>query len=171
MAVTRIWNITDGGQKGVTPHARMVLGQTLKPGQFVRVEAARLIGATKVKADANAQMLAIGELPAWYAAKKKPPRAVVDARIIKPDGKVEGRKVEVAKGHASGVPAKAMAADVAKKIDEVAPGTEVVEPEPPKAEETTVEETTVEEPVEEPVEESKDKEDKGVFGGKRRKRK
>lgn len=159
MAVTRIWNITDGGQEGVTPHTRMVLGQSLKPGQFMRVEAVRLVGATKLQEEVNAKLLAVGaQPPQWYAQKKKPPRAVVDGRIVGEDGRAVGKKVAVVKGHVGGVPAEAMAADVAEKIDEVAPGVPIEEP---------AEEPKAEDPVDEPAEEPKDK---GGFRSKRKKR-
>jgi hypothetical protein len=137
----------------------MVLGQSLKPGQFMRVEAARISSATKLQAEVNARLLHVGaQPPQWYAAKKKPPRAVVDGRVIE-DGKAVGKMVAVAKGHAVGVPAKAMAADVSEKIDAMAP-------EDPMAMAVEHEAAPVEEPAEKPM---KEEDNGGGFGGKRKK--
>lgn len=99
--MTRVWNITDGGQKGVHPHNRMVLGKQIKPGHFLKVDESRLAGATKIEKDVSAGMLHVGgQPPQWYAQKKKPPRAVADGRIVDSDGRSTGKKVVVAPGHA-----------------------------------------------------------------------
>lgn len=121
MPVTRVWNITDSGKKGVTSHNRMVLGEVVKPGKSMRVDEDRLVGATKLHQDVSANLLFIGKRPPdWYAKMKKPPRAVADARIVNDKGEMLGKKVAVAKGHER-LPAEAMAADVAGKIEEAAP--------------------------------------------------
>jgi len=100
MSLTRVWNITDGGQPGVKSHNRMVLGESLKPGRSVQVEAALLEGATKLQADVTAKMLHIGKRPPdWYLNLKKPPRAVADARVVTDKGELTGKKVAVAEGH------------------------------------------------------------------------
>jgi len=154
--MTRVWNITDGGQEGVKPHNRMVLGKSLKPGQYVQVDESRLAGATKIRQDESAKLLYIGKQPpAWYAQKKKPPRATVEGRRVV-DGRTVGKKVTVVPGHA----VTAMSQPSAPKPVEEAPA--ILEGEPVQ------EEVKEEAPAEEtPVEE----EEFTSFGGRRRKRK
>lgn len=94
MAMVRIWNITDGPNDH-TAHNRMVLGKTLKPGQAVQVEEARLARAHKVNADRDAGLLAYGNRPPLdYQLHKNPVRVKADARIVKADGTYEGKRPE-----------------------------------------------------------------------------
>lgn len=107
--MTRVWNITDGGQAGVKPHNRMVLGKMLKPGQYISVEESRLAGAIKIRQDVSAKLLHVGKQPpSWYSQKKKPPRAVADGRRVGSDGRAVGKRVEVIPGHSVPVDPRAV---------------------------------------------------------------
>jgi hypothetical protein len=114
MSMTRIWNITDGGQPGMKAHTRTVLGRSVKPGRAIRVEEAALKNAHKVNREIQAGFLHVGNTPpSWYAAKKKPPRAKVQGRRINEQGRAYGSKTKVVPGHGSRPSAEEIAANVA----------------------------------------------------------
>lgn len=157
MSLTRVWNITDGGQQDVKSHNRMVLGESLKPGRYVQVDEASLEGATKLHADVDAKMLHIGKRPPeWYLKLKKPPRAVVDARVVTDKGELVGKKVAVAKGH--------------KRAAKAPETTEAPVEAPAAPVETGSGETLVEEATEEATGEASSEETRS-YGGRRRRRK
>ena len=156
MGLVRVWNITDDANNpDVTPHNRMVLGKVVKPGRSVKVDEARLKLAHKVKRQVEAKLLHIGnQPPAGYVRQKKPPRAVVDARLVDDKGTRHGPKVDVAPGHGQ-VPAELIAKESEGAIAKAAG-------EEPKAEE----------PTEAPAEEEKPEEEESTgFGGRRKKSK
>lgn len=158
--MTRVWNITDGGQAGVKPHNRMVLGQNLKPGHYVQVDESRLAGATKVQRDVTAKLLHVGKQPpAWYAQKKKPARAVADGRKIGADGRAVGKRVAVIPGHAiPGPTEEEVVAVVTNGLPEETP-------------EPAEEAQPVEAPAEETSSEETKEEESSSYGSRRRKRK
>jgi hypothetical protein len=93
MAMVKVWNITDDTNPDVKPHNRMVLGKTLKPGQAVKVDAARLAKAHKVHKDVGAGFLFIGpKPPVSYRKVKNRIRAKADARRVDANGNYEGNK-------------------------------------------------------------------------------
>jgi hypothetical protein len=98
--MARVWNVTDGGQPGVTPHSRMVLGRLLKPGRSIEVGESQLLRARKTHRDVEAKLLHVGPTPpSWYSKKRAPARAILDARKVDPGGNAHGPRVAVASGH------------------------------------------------------------------------
>jgi len=161
MSMTKVWNITDANGPG---HQRMVLGRNVKPGRAVQVEEARLVNARKVLQDRDAGLLYIGvRPPAWYLAKKKPPRAKVDARLVGPDGRVDhaAPQVAVAQGHGR-LPAAAIAADSTEAVDAVK-----VEEEAAPMEDPVEPEQSSEDPDETPAEEDSSSSRRGRRGRRR----
>jgi len=124
MALTRVWNITSDPSTDVPVQNLMVLGKLLKPGQSMQIDEKDLEKAHKTKKDVSLQLLAIGKtLPSYLAAKAK---ATLPA--------------DLPRGHGQ-VPAEAMAADVAAKVDEKVVVTESVAAETKPAEDASTDES------------------------------
>jgi len=99
MSTVRVWNVTDDPTNDVTPHNRMVLGKTLKPGRSVKVDTERLAKAHKVNREVEAGYLHIGDQPpAAYTAAKSKKRAKPDARQVQ-NGRMVGSAPGVSRAH------------------------------------------------------------------------
>lgn len=73
MAMTKIWNISDGPNPDVAPQNVMVMGKLLKPGQAMSVDEANLKTAHKVRKEAASGILHIGKkAPPDYLMMKHP---------------------------------------------------------------------------------------------------
>ncbi len=71
--MAKVWNITDHPGTTHKPHQRSVLGRSVMPGHYVRVDDERLKGAKKTQVDIKAGLLYVGEKPpADYTALKHP---------------------------------------------------------------------------------------------------
>jgi len=84
MAVTRVWNITDGSLPGVCPQTLRVLGRVLVPGRSIAVEESLLKKAHKIHADVSRGLLFIGKTPPGaYLKAKKPARAKLASGVVR----------------------------------------------------------------------------------------
>jgi len=74
----KVWNISDHPGTGVTARTIMVMGRSVAPGHFVRVESGRLARAHKIHKDVAAKLLYIGNAPpADYLKLKSPKRTAL----------------------------------------------------------------------------------------------
>jgi hypothetical protein len=96
MSQEYVWNISDHPNTDVKPMVISVLGKSVSPGQFIKVDAASLKSAHQVKKLEEAQIVFIGrELPPEYKEHKSPVRAALSGNTNRSHGVTS--KKEVAK--------------------------------------------------------------------------
>lgn len=61
--MSKIWNITDSPSVDISSHSRMVFGQRVHPGKYMRVDEKMLEKAHKVQADIDRGYLYVGDKP------------------------------------------------------------------------------------------------------------
>jgi hypothetical protein len=117
----KVWNTTDHPASKTKPHKRMILGHSVAPGRSIEVDDKVLEGATKLKKEAAAGLVFIGDkLPAAYKAKKPKPKP----RMARGAARAHGTQATPIKKAAS-APAPAQKPAESKKKDEGKKGYEV----------------------------------------------